>query len=749
MKSLVFWPLSLGLALGTLPLFSGCSEAAADPTETVKAAIAPPAEPAAVEASVAGPAAVETSTGADAATTPATEQATPQPTDEATAQAPEQAMPLEAAKVAAPATDAASPEPATEIDLAKAPVTLISTPKPVTNIRTAGPTAEVVKLSEAGTEDAVMLAFVAKSTQLFNPSVDEIIYMNDIGVPSTVVMAMIQHDQALKGTAAKEAPASVSEWNVTQSAPQDQYAPAASEGLAYPDNSSQYMALPEGAPAPLQMAPQPDYPTGTYAATEPAPAPAEITDDTFYDSLAPYGNWVNVEGYGPCWQPTVVLVNPYWQPYYDCGHWAYTDCGWYWMSGYSWGWAPFHYGRWFRHDRIGWCWAPDRVWAPSWVCWRYTSGYCGWAPLPPGAWYRPGLGLTYWGRNVTTSFGFGLGAASFSFVAWGHFQDPHLQHYAMAPQQLNRTFQQSVTVTRISGDRHGVSNYGLPADRVTAATHQPVRQFALRESPAPARSGAHNERLNSSAGTLEVFRPTVTPARSLPAGSAATQIAQGATAARVAQPMATSDAGLLSVSGNPRRDLVGNAPVALGSAASTQTAGVPSAAAVRQTAPRGSTPPNGTVNSSARYQSSAPAPVGVPTRSVADLSRGLNPRTAAATPATTSATVPRQIATPNYPTAQVPRYTTPGARPIQDLTPTYTPAIQPTVAPSYVAPSAQVPRYTPAPVQQPRVDIAPPAPSYTAPTPSAPASSAGRTVPTASSPPSSPVSVGSPSRTTR
>ena len=30
--------------------------------------------------------------------------------------------------------------------------------------------------------------------------------------------------------------------------------------------------------------------------------------DYFYDTLAPYGTWVDVAGYGPCWQPTVVVV---------------------------------------------------------------------------------------------------------------------------------------------------------------------------------------------------------------------------------------------------------------------------------------------------------------------------------------------------------------------------------------------------------------------------------------------------------
>ena len=79
----------------------------------------------------------------------------------------------------------------------------------------------------------------------------------------------------------------------------------------------------------------------------------------FYNSLAPYGTWVNVPDYGWCWQPTVVVVNSAWQPYCNNGCWLWTDQGWYWNSYYSWGWAPFHYGRWCQYPGYGWLWCPD------------------------------------------------------------------------------------------------------------------------------------------------------------------------------------------------------------------------------------------------------------------------------------------------------------------------------------------------------------------------------------------------------
>jgi hypothetical protein len=208
-------------------------------------------------------------------------------------------------------------------ELADAPVKPLSNDKPIpANVRAGGPAQEVIKLANAGVEESVLLAFVTNSTSTFNLNADEIVYLNDLGIPGSVVTAMTQRDRALQASAAAATPAAT------------------------------------------QVAPQFDNSAETY------PATAEGDDSAFYNSLAPYGTWVEVGGIGPCWQPTVVAVNPGWQPYFDAGHWVDTDCGWYWYSDYSWGWAPFHYGRWFRHHRLGWCWAPGRTWGPSWVCWR-------------------------------------------------------------------------------------------------------------------------------------------------------------------------------------------------------------------------------------------------------------------------------------------------------------------------------------------------------------------------------------------
>ena len=69
---------------------------------------------------------------------------------------------------------------------------------------------------------------------------------------------------------------------------------------------------------------------------------ANVSFSIFYNSLKPYGHWVNHPKYGQVW----VSNTRGFTPYSTGGHWAYTDYGWTWVSDYDWGWAPFHYGRW-------------------------------------------------------------------------------------------------------------------------------------------------------------------------------------------------------------------------------------------------------------------------------------------------------------------------------------------------------------------------------------------------------------------
>lgn len=408
----------------------------------------------------------------------------------------------------APSSDA-SPEAAGVQDSAAESATHPSSPAPQNpvastkplppNLNPSRPLAEVIKLADSGVEEGVLLAVVTNSPSTFNLGVDEIIYLNDIGVPADVVTAMIQRDQAIQAASA-------------------QSAPPVSEGPANgPEMGA--MAPPATPPevAPAQEPPPPDYTGGGYPAPAPAPPPVEdVSYNDFYGSLAPYGNWVNVDGYGPCWQPTVSFVNPGWQPYFDGGCWAYTDCGWYWASNYSWGWAPFHYGRWFRDSHRGWCWAPDTVWGPSWVSWRYNSGYCGWAPLPPGTGFQGGVGLTFQGRPVRNSDNLGLGPDAFHFVAWRHFNDRHLHNYGLPPREVAGLYAHTTPINRIVRQNNTVINQGIPRERVAAATHHQVAPVAMNGARPlagrPGRSDANSRNSRAYRGQLPQSAFTRSPA---------------------------------------------------------------------------------------------------------------------------------------------------------------------------------------------------------------------------------------------
>ena len=302
-------------------------------------------------------------------------------------------------------------------------VSMISTDKPLPlALDPTAALAQFIKLADSGVEEEVLLSYVQNTATPFHLGPDEIIFLNDIGIPPTVVTAMLEHDSVLKQRMAE----AVAAWDASSDAVGvEQYA----------GGGPAYSILPDAPPFD-EVIPV-DYPVDSY---EPAPEPEPSGGVSyFYDSLAPYGTWMDVEGYGKCWQPSVVVINKSWRPYCDRGRWIYSDSGWYWNSDYSWGWAPFHYGRWFNHTKMGWCWTPDTVWAPSWVSWRYSNDYCGWAPLPPRACYT-GSGFTYYGRTVTANFSFGLGADCYTFIPFNRFHERHVSRHAVHRDQAKSCF---------------------------------------------------------------------------------------------------------------------------------------------------------------------------------------------------------------------------------------------------------------------------------------------------------------------
>jgi hypothetical protein len=77
-----------------------------------------------------------------------------------------------------------------------------------------------------------------------------------------------------------------------------------------------------------------------------------------WSDLDAYGNWYDVPGEGPVWQPQAADTDPDFDPYGN-GAWVYyPSTGYVWVSGYSWGWTPFRCGTWSFYNGFGWGWAP-------------------------------------------------------------------------------------------------------------------------------------------------------------------------------------------------------------------------------------------------------------------------------------------------------------------------------------------------------------------------------------------------------
>jgi hypothetical protein len=366
--------------------------------------------------------------------------------------------------------------------------------------------AELIRLAQAGVEESVMLAYIENTLRLFELDADDIIYLTDLGVPAEVIKAAMEHDQKL-----------------------------IEEGIS-----------PEGGAA--ESGP---------SAEDPAVQPEEVTADVFYDSLAPYGVWVHIDGYGRCWRPIVVVYNTSWHPYCDNGRWIYTDCGWYWHSGYSWGWATFHYGRWFRHARYGWCWWPDTVWAPSWVYWRYDRSYCGWAPLPPYTHYRSGFGLVYRGDRVSAGFDFGLSADTYTFVAVQDFADPKPGSRRVDKGEASRIFARTTPYYKINYDRRQgrIHNAGIPRNDIARASRREIRPVSISEVQTRGVRGKP-ERSERSGSTF--YRPQQTPSGNRAQSARRTDV-QGSSYRAERQDKSTAGSG---VTKDSRREMSYQAPQA-------------------------------------------------------------------------------------------------------------------------------------------------------------------------------------------
>ena len=367
-----------------------------------------------------------------------------------------------------------------------------------------GPVADVVQLTRGGLDEGVVTEYIGNIREPFALGAAQIVYLNDLGVSSNVIHRLMRKAAEIRPEATAPT-ALVAPATPTAGAPYSVAPPAA--------NPQAGVTTIEGTPPPP--------PTSAVTTVVAAPvAPTVVNQQVFYQSLSPYGSWMDVPGYGWCWRPSVAVANTAWQPYCDGGSWLWTDAGWYWNSTYTWGWAPYHYGRWHQHARFGWVWNPGYDWAPAWVAWRSSPTYCGWAPLPPECRWNASVGFSWVNGNSAVSIGFGIGASAWYATTWDRFCDPHLYHHRLPRQRAEQFVRESnVQVANgqgvnIRGNNNTVIiNNGITREEVQRHSREEIKRTEMRDVNSPAAAHAFaSSRPNPSGGRpaeVAVYRPTV------------------------------------------------------------------------------------------------------------------------------------------------------------------------------------------------------------------------------------------------
>jgi len=216
----------------------------------------------------------------------------------------------------------------------------------------------------------------------------------------------------------------------------------------------------------------------------------DISYQTFYEDLSPYGQWITYPGYGSVWSPS---VGTDFRPYATNGHWVYSDMGWTWVSDYSWGWATFHYGRWFHDSNYGWLWVPGYDWAPAWVSWRSSNDYYGWAPLMPGM----GLNIAIGVYNPPVDY--------WCFVPHEFISSANIRNYYVNNNR-NITIIRNTTVinntVNIRNSRNGFFASGPNPREVEQFTHSSIHPLTIVNNNRPGTIQANH-------GELPVFRPGI------------------------------------------------------------------------------------------------------------------------------------------------------------------------------------------------------------------------------------------------
>ncbi|HZV35070.1 MAG TPA: DUF6600 domain-containing protein [Verrucomicrobiae bacterium] len=359
------------------------------------------------------------------------------------------------------------------------------------------PVYDVLKLVRSNVSNDTIYSYIQNSPDLFDLSSDDVIYLDHQNVDPKIISAMMRHDRELRA----QQNAALDQTTLPPVLPPETSAP----DWTMEPNTTNWTATTNPAAPPDESY---YYPPSYYPPSEMAPGGYDDTGQSagyFYPSLAPYGSWSQLPGYGPCWQPFCAKSDRNWKPFCNRGQWFFTDNGWFWNSFYPWGWAPFHFGRWFNHPRLGWIWFPGKKWSPAWVTWRDSSKDIGWAPMPPGSDFDQN-GLTYHGREVPNDFGFGLRPNDFTFVPARDFGSMEVGSHRLDLPQSMRIFPNTRVVNNLAWSNGRILNAGLDVNLIAADSRQPIIRARLKDSGSLASSGFFPGQGGNPA-TVSVFRP--------------------------------------------------------------------------------------------------------------------------------------------------------------------------------------------------------------------------------------------------
>jgi len=208
----------------------------------------------------------------------------------------------------------------------------------------------------------------------------------------------------------------------------------------------------------------------------------DVSLQSFYDELSPYGQWIKDPQYGYVWRPDVDQEE--FRPYYTNGRWAMTEYGNTWVSNYDWGWAPFHYGRWVYNRYNDWVWIPDTVWGPAWVTWRSGGGYYGWAPLGP---------------SISIGINFGRGGYRIPDMCWNFipYNNIYYNSYPRYYSHRNRIYIQNTVIINNTYVRNNRTYYTGPrVDDIRRTTRQNVTVYNVNRNSRPGASRIENNTVN-------------------------------------------------------------------------------------------------------------------------------------------------------------------------------------------------------------------------------------------------------------